>query len=84
MSANSGKVIELFGPALVEKVVPPVRQPNSLAEFSDVGQIQVQRSRQTNTMGTFLALAAGVGVFFLVRDWRQTKRARSASKGSMS
>jgi len=83
MSAG-GKVVDIFGGAVAErvadKVVLPTRTPNSLEEFSDMGALQVRRDRQTERIGTFVALGIGVGVFFLVREWRQTKH----RKGSVS
>jgi hypothetical protein len=59
-----------IGERVADKVVPPVRQPGSLADYNDAGQLQLARDQSTNTIGTWLAVGLGVGVFFLVRDWR--------------
>lgn len=71
-------VVDMLGKPIAERaadrVIPPVRQPVTLEEFSDVGELQVSRDRATNTLGTWLAVGVGVAAFFLVRDWRAKRK----------
>jgi len=75
-------VIDMFGRPIAERVaeraVPPVRQPVGLEEFRDAGSLQLQRDKQVDRLGTWLAVAAAVGAFFVVRDWRHKRRAKAA------
>ncbi len=79
----SGKVIEMFGApigALVaEKVVPRVRNPESLADYQDAGALQLQRDRSVDSIGTWFAVGAALLTFFAVRDWR-SKRGKQQIK----
>jgi len=73
---KGSNVIPLFVTPVAErvadKVVPPVRQPASLEEYSDVAAAQMKRDQTTSTIGTFLAVGAFAVAFYVVRDWRQT------------
>jgi len=71
-------VVSLFaapiGERVADKVVPPVRTPGSLAEYSDAAAIQVARDRHVGSLGTWVAVGAFAIAFFVVRDWRQKRR----------
>jgi len=84
--SEGAKVIELFarpmGERVADKVVPPLRTPHTLEEFSDAGALQVRRDQVTGTVGTWLAVGLGVVVYLGVRDWRQQKRSKAKPEGS--
>lgn len=76
----SGKIIDLFGAPVAErvsnKVFPPSIAPQSLAEYDLQAEQAIERQRQSLTIGKLVGIAGGIGVFMWVRAWRLKQRKR--------
>ena len=82
---SGGVVVPLFATKVAERaaerLVPSPLHPQSLSDYRQAGALQLARDQRTDSLGTWVAVAAGVGAFFVVRDWRSRQRQRR-TKGS--